>query len=94
MIISAGLSSKSLASIVGCFIAEYLLWMNEFHKFSIVSCSLRTFAAHSLLAIPSNPLSVMAALNVFLKSKYTQINRISLINKHFQYGLLKVSSYN
>ena len=92
MVISAGLSSKSLALMAGCFIAKYLLWTNEFHKFSIVSCSLRNFAAHSWLATLSNPLSVMAALNVFLKSKYTQINRISLVNKHFQYGLLKVSS--
>ena len=65
--------------------------MNEFHKLSIVSCSLRTFAEHSWLATPSNPLSVMAVLNVFLKSKYTQINRISLVNKHFQDGSLKIS---
>ena len=91
MVISDGSSSKSLASIAGCFIATYLLWMNEFHKFSIVSCSLRTFVAHSWLATPSIPLSTMVALKAFLKSKYTQINRISLVNKHFQYGLLKVS---
>ena len=92
MVISAGLSSKSLTLIAGCFLAKYLLWMNEFHKFSMVSCSLRTFAAHSWLATPSNPLSIMAALNVFLKSKYTQINRISLVNKHFQFDFLKISN--
>ena len=91
MVISAGSSSKSLALSACCFIARYLLWMNAFHKFSIVSCSLRTFAEHSWLATQFNPLSVIAALNVFLKSKYTQINRISLVNNHFQYDLLKIS---
>ena len=67
MAIRAGLSSKSLASIVGCFTAKYLSWMNEFHKSSIVFCSLSTFAAHSLLAAPFDPSSVMAAvLSLFL----------------------------
>ena len=68
MVISAGLSSKSLALIAGCFIAKYLLWMNEFHKFSIVSCSLRTFAVHSFLAAPFNPSSVMVAVSALLSS--------------------------
>ena len=70
MVIRAGLSSKSLTSIARCFTAKYLSWMNDFHKFSIVSCSLSTSAAHSLLAAPFNPSSVMAvvsALFVFLK---------------------------
>ena len=59
MVISAGSSSYSLASIADCVIAEYLLWMNEFHKSSIVSCSLRTLGVHSWLVTQFNPLSVM-----------------------------------
>ena len=39
----------------------------------------------------SGQIPISYALKVFLKSKYTQINRISLVNKYFQYGLLKVS---
>ena len=67
MAIRAGLSSKSLASIAGCFTAKYLSWMNDFHKSSIVFCSLSTSAAHSLLAAPFNPSSVMAVvLSIFL----------------------------
>ena len=67
MAIRAGLSSKSLASIAGCFTAKYLSWMNDFHKPSIVFCSLSTSAAHSLLAALFNPSSVMAAvLSIFL----------------------------
>ena len=68
MVISVGLSSKSLASIAGCFTARYLSWMNDFHKFSIVSCSLRTFAAHSLLVAPFNPSSVIFAVSALLSS--------------------------
>ena len=66
MVIRAGLSSKSLASVAGCFTATYLSWMNDFHKSSIVSCSLSTSAAYSLLAAPFNPLSVMAAVQLLL----------------------------
>ena len=67
MAIRAGLSSKSLASIAGCFTAKYLSWMNDFHQSFIVFCSLSTSAAHSLLAAPFNPSFVMAAvLSIFL----------------------------
>ena len=92
MVISAGLSSKSLASIAGCFTAKYLFSMNDFHKSSIVSCSLRTSAAHSWLSAPFNPLSVTAvvlALFVFLKllsvlsnsvSAWTQVRSLFLLH--------------
>ena len=59
-----------MTSIAGCFTAKYLSWISDFHKSSIVSCSLSTSAAHSLLAAPFNPSSVMdaiSALFVFLK---------------------------
>ena len=68
MVIRAGSSSKSLASIAGYFTAKYLSWMNDFHKSSIVSCSLSTYAAHSLLAAPFNPSSVMVAVSALLSS--------------------------
>ena len=70
MAIRAGLSSKSLASFAGCFTTKYLSWMNDFHKSSIVSCSLSTYAVHPLLTAPFNPSSVMVAVSalfVFLK---------------------------
>ena len=58
---------KIFSTIAGCFTAKYLSWMNDFNKSSIVFCSLSTFAAHSLLAAPFNPSSVMAAvLSIFL----------------------------
>ena len=68
MVIRAGLSSKSLASISGCFTAKYLSWMNDFHKSSIVSCSLSTSSAHSLLAALFDPSSVMVAISALLSS--------------------------
>ena len=80
MVIRAGLSSKSLASIASYFTAKYLSWMNDFHKSSIVSCSLSTSAAHSLLAAPINPSSVMAAVSalfVFLKLLSVLSNSVS-----------------
>ena len=81
MVIRAGLSSKSLASIAGCFAVKYLSWMNDFHKSSIVSCSLSTSATNSWLAAPSNPLSVIAvvsALFVFLKLLSVLSNSVSV----------------
>ena len=80
MVIRAGLSSKSLASIAGCFAVKYLSWMNDFHKSSIVSCSLSTSVANSWLAAPFNPSSVMAvvsALFVFLKLLSVLSNSVS-----------------
>ena len=80
MVIRAGLSSKSLASIAGRFTAKYLSWMNDFHKSSIVSFSLSTYAANSLLTAPFNPSSVMAAvlaLFVFLKLLSVLSNSVS-----------------
>ena len=80
MVIRAGLSSKSLASIAGCFNTKYLSWMNDFHKSSIVSCSLSTSAANSWLAAPFNPSSVMAAVSalfVFLKLLSVLSNSVS-----------------
>ena len=80
MVIRAGLSSKSLASIDGCFTVKYLSWMNDFHKSSIVSCSLSTYAANSWLAAPSNPLSVITAVSalfVFLMLLSVLSNSVS-----------------
>ena len=80
MAIKAGFSSKSLASIAGCFTAKYLSWMSDFHKSSIVFCSLSTFAAISWLAAPFNPSSVMAAVSalfVFLKLLSVLSNSVS-----------------
>ena len=80
MAIRAGFSSKSLASIAGCFNAKYLSWMNDFHESSIVSCSLSTSAAISWLAAPFNPSSVMAvvsALFIFLKLLSVLSNSVS-----------------
>ena len=68
MLIRAGLSSKSLTSIAGCLATKYLSWMNDFHKSSIVFCSLSTSVAHSLLAAMFNPSSVMAAVLSFFLS--------------------------
>ena len=80
MAIRAGFRSKSLAYIVGCFTATYLSWMKDFHKSSIVSCSLSNSAANSWLAAPFNPSSVMAvvsALFVFLKLLSVLSNSVS-----------------
>ena len=80
MVIRAGLSSKSLASIAGCFTAKYLSWMNDFHKSSIVSCSLSTSAANSWLAASFNPSSVLAAVSalfVFLTLLSVLSNSVS-----------------
>ena len=77
MVIRAGLSSKSLASIAGCFTAKYLSWMNDFHKSSIVSCSLSTYATHSLLAAPFNPSSVMAAVSALFLSSLSCLSVLS-----------------
>ena len=65
MVIRAGLSSKSLASIAGCFAVKYLSWMNDFHKSSVVSCSLSTYVANSWLVAPFNPSSIMAVVSAF-----------------------------
>ena len=54
--------------------------MNDFHKSSIVSCSLSTSATNSWLAAPFNPSSVMAfvsALFVFLKLLSVLSNLVS-----------------
>ena len=80
MAIRAGFSSKLLASIAGCFTAKHLSWMNDFHKSSIVSCSLSTYVANSWLAAPFNPSSVMAvvsALFVILKLLSVLPNSVS-----------------
>ena len=57
------------------------------------------FVFLKLLSVLSNSVSAGIRLVFYflcikvlsLKSKHTYINRISLVNKYFQYGLLKVS---
>ena len=39
MVISAGFSSKLLASITGCLTAEYSSWITGLQKSSILSCT-------------------------------------------------------
>ena len=66
MVIRADLSSKLLASIVGCLTAEYSSWMTGVQKSYIVSHSRGTSIVNSWLSAPLNLSSAISAISTLL----------------------------
>ena len=80
MVISAGFSSKLLASIAGCLTAEYSSWITGLQKSSIVSCigGLSVVVSYStVLPIISSAIIVVSVLLTFLKFLNVLSNSIS-----------------
>ena len=84
MVIKAGLSSKLLASTIGCLTAEYYAWMSGLQKSSIISCIgglSATISCSSVWSILSFAIVAFSALLTFLKLLSVLSNSVSTGNK-------------
>ena len=97
-----GLQKSSIVSVIGGLLAASLCSsfysclssaMVEFSAFFIF-LKLRSVFSNSVSAGIRSIFCFLCINLSFLKTKHTNINRISMVNKYFQIGLLKVSDYN